>query len=109
MFVPIIVSLLKFDFVGVTRSNIIKVDPKTMTTLREWDWTQMRRWSAIRDAFTLDFGDYEDDYVVLICEDADGYPPPAFHSSLSLEPCCDLYFVLALLLVLCLSGPFPEI
>jgi len=64
----------KFEdvLIGVTRSNILKVDPKTMSTVREWDWSQMRRWSSIKDTFTLDFGDYEDDYVNLICEDAEG-------------------------------------
>jgi len=79
--------------IGVTRSNILKVllielaclddivliplfvqvDPKTMAVVKEWDWTQMRRWSSVREAFTLDFGDYEDDYVNVICEDAEGY------------------------------------
>eukprot|EP01125_Pyxidicula_operculata_P006605 TRINITY_DN227_c1_g1_i1.p1 TRINITY_DN227_c1_g1~~TRINITY_DN227_c1_g1_i1.p1 ORF type:complete len:2471 (-),score=884.91 TRINITY_DN227_c1_g1_i1:132-7544(-) len=52
-------------FIGVTREKICKVDPETMQTVKEWTIEQMRRWSFAHGSFTLDFGDYEDDYITV--------------------------------------------
>eukprot|EP01128_Nolandella_sp_AFSM9_P012687 TRINITY_DN951_c0_g2_i2.p1 TRINITY_DN951_c0_g2~~TRINITY_DN951_c0_g2_i2.p1 ORF type:complete len:2415 (-),score=843.80 TRINITY_DN951_c0_g2_i2:361-7515(-) len=57
--------------IGVTRAKIMKVIPETMLVERSWEWSQMRRWSSVRKTFTLDFGDYEDDYINVTCEEAD--------------------------------------
>jgi len=58
-------------FIGVTRDRIMKVDPETMKTIKEWTLEQMRRWSSAHNTFTLDFGDYEDDYVNVITEEGE--------------------------------------
>lgn len=56
---------------GVTREKIVKVDPETQRVVKEWGWNQMRRWSSVKNTFTLDFGDYEDDYLQLFTEEAE--------------------------------------
>lgn len=58
-------------FIGVTRDKIMKVDPETMRPIKEWTLEQLRRWSAAHNTFTLDFGDYEDDYVNVVTEEGE--------------------------------------
>jgi hypothetical protein len=57
--------------IGVTREKIVKVDPETQQIVKEWGWNQMRRWSSVKNNFTLDFGDYEDDYLSLWTDEAE--------------------------------------
>eukprot|EP00842_Homolaphlyctis_polyrhiza_P006525 jgi/Hompol1/6874/HPOL_002361-RA len=47
---------------GITKQNIIRMDIDTKETLEEWKLTQVRRWAATAKNFTLDFGDYSDNY-----------------------------------------------
>lgn len=50
---------------GITKDKIMKMDPETRQPIKEWSLEQMRRWAATNTTFTLDFGDYEDDYVIV--------------------------------------------
>ncbi|KAI0230740.1 Talin-1 [Lamellibrachia satsuma] len=47
---------------GITKDSIVRVDEKTKQTLKTWPLTTVRRWAASPNSFTLDFGDYSDDY-----------------------------------------------
>jgi len=47
---------------GITRDSIIRVDADTKEVLKTWPLTQLRRWAASPNRFTLDFGDYESTY-----------------------------------------------
>ncbi|KAI8799801.1 hypothetical protein BJ742DRAFT_115886 [Cladochytrium replicatum] len=47
---------------GVTRSSLMRVDADTKETLKEWKLTQLRRWAATPNNFTLDFGDYSNTF-----------------------------------------------
>lgn len=57
--------------IGITREKIMKVEPGSIRIIKEWTWQQMRRWSSIKNTFVLDFGDYEEDYLNLVTDDAD--------------------------------------
>ncbi|KAJ3396785.1 Talin-1 [Lobulomyces angularis] len=47
---------------GVTKSSVVKLDMETKDILKEWKLTQLRRWAASPNSFTLDFGDYSEAY-----------------------------------------------
>ncbi|TPX69668.1 hypothetical protein SpCBS45565_g02300 [Spizellomyces sp. 'palustris'] len=47
---------------GVTKQSVVKLDPITKEIVREWRLTQLRRWAASPNSFTMDFGDYADAY-----------------------------------------------
>jgi talin len=51
-------------YLGVTREKLVKMDGETRELMKEWPLEAMRRWAATNATFTLDFGDYEDDYLV---------------------------------------------
>jgi len=53
-------------FLGVTRDAIMILDGETRAIVREFPLTHLRRWAAAPKNFTLDFGDYEDDYFSLL-------------------------------------------
>jgi hypothetical protein len=38
--------------------------------LKEWQFKQMKRWAASAHQFTLEFGDYDDDYYVVFTEES---------------------------------------
>lgn len=42
-----------------------------MRPIKEWTLEQLRRWSSAHNTFTLDFGDYEDDYVNVVTEEGE--------------------------------------
>ena len=48
--------------IGVTKSSVVKLDMETKDILKEWKLTQLRRWAASPNSFTLDFGDYAEAY-----------------------------------------------
>lgn len=48
--------------IGVTKSSIVKLDMETKEVITEWKLTQLRRWAASPNSFTLDFGDYAEAY-----------------------------------------------
>ncbi|XP_043217689.1 talin-2-like isoform X2 [Amphibalanus amphitrite] len=47
---------------GVTKEAVLRLDEKTKEILKEWPLTTVRRWAASPNTFTLDFGDYADQY-----------------------------------------------
>ncbi|XP_049848543.1 talin-B-like [Schistocerca gregaria] len=58
-------------YLGITRDRILKLDGETRETVKEWGIEQLRRWAPTNNSLTLDFGDYEEDYVVLQTEEGD--------------------------------------
>lgn len=48
--------------IGVTKSSVVKLDMETKEIITEWKLTQLRRWAASPNSFTLDFGDYAESY-----------------------------------------------
>lgn len=51
---------------GVTRDNVLFMDPVTREITKEYPLSHLRRWAASPASFTLDFGDYEEDYLNVI-------------------------------------------
>lgn len=47
---------------GVTKDSVLRLDEKTKEILKTWPLTTVRRWGASPKTFTLDFGDYSDQY-----------------------------------------------
>lgn len=47
---------------GVNKDSVVRVDETTKEVMRTWPLTQVRRWAASPNSFTLDFGDYSDAY-----------------------------------------------
>uniref|UniRef100_A0A8B9VPC5 Talin 1 n=1 Tax=Anas zonorhyncha TaxID=75864 RepID=A0A8B9VPC5_9AVES len=47
---------------GITKECVMCVDEKTKEVIQEWSLTNIKRWAASPKSFTLDFGDYQDDY-----------------------------------------------
>jgi len=47
---------------GVTRDSVMRLDAETKEVLKVWPLTTLRRWAASPKSFTLDFGDYSDNY-----------------------------------------------
>ncbi|CAG4965792.1 unnamed protein product [Colias eurytheme] len=47
---------------GVTKDSVLRLDERTKETLQTWPLTTVRRWCASPNTFTLDFGDYSDQY-----------------------------------------------
>ena len=53
---------LENALIGVTKSSVVKLDMETKEVITEWKLTQLRRWAASPNSFTLDFGDYAEAY-----------------------------------------------
>jgi len=47
---------------GVTKDSVLRLDETTKEILKTWPLTTVRRWAASPNVFTLDFGDYQDQY-----------------------------------------------
>ncbi|KAG7312567.1 hypothetical protein JYU34_000866 [Plutella xylostella] len=47
---------------GVRADSVLRLDERTKETLQSWPLTTVRRWCASPNTFTLDFGDYSDQY-----------------------------------------------
>ncbi|TPX50472.1 hypothetical protein SeLEV6574_g00877 [Synchytrium endobioticum] len=47
---------------GVTKEAVVRLDVETKEVIKAWKLTQLRRWAASPNSFTLDFGDYADSY-----------------------------------------------
>eukprot|EP01127_Copromyxa_protea_P016350 TRINITY_DN4836_c0_g1_i1.p1 TRINITY_DN4836_c0_g1~~TRINITY_DN4836_c0_g1_i1.p1 ORF type:complete len:2520 (+),score=654.19 TRINITY_DN4836_c0_g1_i1:831-7562(+) len=52
-------------WIGITKNGIMRVDPSTGETVKQWDLEQLRRWASDVDCCTLDFGNHESDYLVV--------------------------------------------
>lgn len=50
---------------GITRDKIVRMNFETREIFKEWPIEQLRRWAATSNSFTLDFGDWSDDYFVV--------------------------------------------
>lgn len=57
--------------VGITRDAILRVDPITKEVLSKWPLKQIKRWAATKNTFTLDVGDYSNDYICFISKDSE--------------------------------------
>lgn len=47
---------------GVTKDSVLRLDERTKEIMKTWPLTTVRRWGASSNVFTLDFGDYSDQY-----------------------------------------------
>ena len=47
---------------GITKDSVLRLDEKTKEILKTWPLTTVKRWGASPNTFTLDFGDYSDQY-----------------------------------------------
>ncbi|XP_017861649.1 PREDICTED: talin-2 isoform X4 [Drosophila arizonae] len=47
---------------GVTKDSVLRLDERTKEILVSWPLTTVRRWGASPNTFTLDFGDYANQY-----------------------------------------------
>ncbi|XP_017774741.1 PREDICTED: talin-2 isoform X2 [Nicrophorus vespilloides] len=56
---------------GVTKDSVLRLDEKTKEILQTWPLTTVRRWGASANTFTLDFGDYADQYYSVQTTEAD--------------------------------------
>ncbi|KAJ3096387.1 Talin-1 [Phlyctochytrium planicorne] len=56
---------------GVTKQSVVRLDVETKDILKEWKLTQLRRWAANANSFTMDFGDYEDSYYTVQTSEGD--------------------------------------
>ncbi|KAJ3025177.1 UNVERIFIED_CONTAM: Talin-1 [Siphonaria sp. JEL0065] len=50
---------------GVTKQSLVRLDVETKDIIKTWPLTQLRRWAAAVNSFTLDFGDYADAYYTV--------------------------------------------
>jgi len=53
---------LVMRLLGVTKDSVLRLDEKTKEILKTWPLTTVRRWAASPNTFTLDFGDYAEQY-----------------------------------------------
>lgn len=51
---------------GITRDAVVRLDAETKEVEHEYPLTHLRRWAASPQSFTLDFGEYEDEYVTVM-------------------------------------------
>ncbi|XP_049847483.1 talin-1 isoform X1 [Schistocerca gregaria] len=56
---------------GVTKDSVLRLDEKTKEILKTWPLTTVRRWGASPNTFTLDFGDYSDQYYCVQTTEAE--------------------------------------
>ncbi|XP_069480588.1 talin-2 isoform X7 [Ambystoma mexicanum] len=47
---------------GITKESVMRVDEKTKEVIQEWPLTTVKRWAASPKSFTLDFGEYQENY-----------------------------------------------
>lgn len=56
---------------GVNKDSILRLDEKTKEILQTWPLTTVRRWGPSPNTFTLDFGDYSDQYYSVQTKEAE--------------------------------------
>ncbi|EEB19421.1 Talin-2, putative [Pediculus humanus corporis] len=56
---------------GVTKDSVLRLDEKTKEILQTWPLTTVKRWGASPNTFTLDFGDYSDEYYCVQTTEAE--------------------------------------
>lgn len=56
---------------GINKDSVLRLDEKTKEILKTWPLTTVRRWGASPNTFTLDFGDYSDQYYSVQTKEAE--------------------------------------
>lgn len=56
---------------GITKDNVVRLDVDTKEVIKSWPLSQLRRWAASPNTFTLDFGDYADAYYSIQTSDGE--------------------------------------
>lgn len=56
---------------GVNKDSVLRLDEKTKEILKTWPLTTVKRWGASPNTFTLDFGDYSDQYFSVQTKEAE--------------------------------------
>jgi talin len=56
---------------GINKDSVLRLDERTKEILKVWPLTTVRRWGASPNTFTLDFGDYSDDYYSVQTKEAE--------------------------------------
>ena len=57
-------------YLGITRDAIHRMDSNTREIQKSYKLEHLRRWAAAQQSLTLDFGDFEEDYVVMQTKEA---------------------------------------
>lgn len=55
----------------MTKDSVLRLDEKTKEILQTWPLTTVKRWGASPNTFTLDFGDYSDEYYCVQTTEAE--------------------------------------
>ena len=55
----------------MTKEKIVRINAETGEILSTHPFEHLKRWAATQEGITLDFGDHEDDYVVLITKEGE--------------------------------------
>ncbi len=56
---------------GINKDSVLRLDERTKEILKVWPLTTVRRWGASPNTFTLDFGDYSDQYYSVQTREAE--------------------------------------
>lgn len=56
---------------GINKDSVLRLDERTKEILKTWPLTTVRRWGASPNTFTLDFGDYSDQYYSVQTREAE--------------------------------------
>eukprot|EP01088_Endostelium_zonatum_P017435 TRINITY_DN513_c0_g3_i3.p1 TRINITY_DN513_c0_g3~~TRINITY_DN513_c0_g3_i3.p1 ORF type:complete len:1705 (-),score=540.74 TRINITY_DN513_c0_g3_i3:2315-7429(-) len=59
------------QLLGVTRHSLLQMDADTKEVIKEYPLTHLKRWAPSATSLSLDFGDYEDDYLTLSTPEGD--------------------------------------
>jgi len=59
------------QLLGVTRHAVMQMEPETKEVIKEFPLTHLKRWAPSATSISLDFGDYEDDYLTLATSEGD--------------------------------------
>jgi talin len=54
-----------------TRDTILRMEFETKKIIKEYPFKHLLRWAASPETFTMDFGAYEEDYVVVVTNDGE--------------------------------------
>jgi len=54
-----------------TRDSIIRMELETRNVIKDYKFTQLARWAATPETFTLDFGAHEEDFVVVVTQEGE--------------------------------------
>ena len=55
---------LKAALLGVSKDAVFRMDATSVQVLEQWPLTQVKRWGSQKQVFSLNFGDYREEYSV---------------------------------------------